>query len=143
MFLPDGPTPAFSGAAGDLHRTRRATVRHRASRSRPAHGPRQRRPLQSVVGHSSLKRYINNTSQIVSFCPFFCHIFYTFIIWFFATFFYLFVQPLYLCWVLGFLTGYFLSSCKTFTPRLGSRLSDGLFYIFLYNLYTSVGFSAF
>ena len=39
------------------------TARHEAKRSRPGQGPRQRRPLQSVVGHSSLKRYINNTSK--------------------------------------------------------------------------------
>ena len=29
------PTPAFSGADGDLHRPARATVRHEAKRSRP------------------------------------------------------------------------------------------------------------
>ena len=125
------PTPAFSGAAGNLHRPARATVRHEATRSRPAPGPRQRRPLQSVVGHSSLKRYINNTSQNIFFLSVFYHIFYTFIIWFSATFFYLFVQPFHLGWVLGFLTGYFLSFCTTFPPRLGSQLSDGLFSIFL------------
>jgi len=44
------PTPAFSGAAGDLHRPARVMVRHEAPRSRPGQGPRQRRPLQSVVG---------------------------------------------------------------------------------------------
>ena len=44
------PTPAFSGAAGDLHRPARALVCHDATRSRPAQGPRQRRPLQSNVG---------------------------------------------------------------------------------------------
>ena len=125
------PTPAFSGAACRLHRPARATARHHAQKSRPGQGPRQRRPLQSNVGHSSLKRYINNTSQIVSFCMFFCHIFYTFIIWFSATFLYLFAKPLHLGWVLGFLTGYFLSFCTTFTPRLGSQLFDGLFSILL------------
>ena len=30
------PTPAFSGTAGDFHRPARATVRHDATRSRPA-----------------------------------------------------------------------------------------------------------
>ena len=45
-----GPTPAFSGAAGDLHRPARALARHDAPRSRPDQGPRQRRPLQSTVG---------------------------------------------------------------------------------------------
>ena len=44
------PTPAFSGAAGDLHRSAQALARHHASRSRLAQGPRQRRPLQSNVG---------------------------------------------------------------------------------------------
>ena len=33
-----GPTPAFSGAAGNLHRPARATVRHEATRSRPGQG---------------------------------------------------------------------------------------------------------
>jgi len=41
------------------------------------------------------------------------------------------VQPLPRCWVLSFLTGYALSSCPTFTPRLGSQLSDGVCSIFL------------
>jgi len=49
------PTPAFSGAAGDLHRPARALARHHAQKSRPGQGPRQRRPLQSNVGHSALK----------------------------------------------------------------------------------------
>ena len=105
------PTPAFSGAAGDLHRPARALVRHEAPRSRPAPGPRQRRPLQSTVGHSSLKRYINNTSQIVSFYPFFL----PYILHFHHLVFYY----------------VFISFCKTFTPRLGSRLFDGLFSILL------------
>ena len=47
------PTPAFSGAAGRLHQPARATVRHDAPRSRPAQGPRQRRPLQSNVRQQS------------------------------------------------------------------------------------------
>jgi len=45
-----GPTPAFSGAAGDLSKPARTTARHHVATSRPAHGPRQRRPLQSTVG---------------------------------------------------------------------------------------------
>ena len=45
-----GPTPAFSGAAGDLHRPARATAHHTPKKSRPGQGPRQRRPLQSNVG---------------------------------------------------------------------------------------------
>ena len=49
-WLQSGPTPAFSGVAGDLHRPARATVCHEAKRSRPDQGPRQRRPLQSNVG---------------------------------------------------------------------------------------------
>ena len=44
------PTPSVSGAAGDLRRSRRATARHHAKKSRPGQGPRQRRPLQSNVG---------------------------------------------------------------------------------------------
>ena len=50
LHATDGPTPAFSGAAGDLHRPARALARHDAKRSRPDQGPRQRRPLQSTVG---------------------------------------------------------------------------------------------
>jgi len=44
------PTPAFSGAAGDLHKPARLAARHDRQKSRPAQGPRQRRPLQSTVG---------------------------------------------------------------------------------------------
>ena len=51
----DGPTPAFSGAAGDLHRPARATMCYDAKRSRPGQGPRQRRPLQSNVGRRDLE----------------------------------------------------------------------------------------
>ena len=45
-----GPTASVSGAAGDLHRPARATVRHDATRSRPGQGPRQRRPLHALLG---------------------------------------------------------------------------------------------
>ena len=55
-YILSRPTPAFSGAAGDLHRPARMTVRHDAPRSRPGQGPRQRRPLQSNVGRRGGKQ---------------------------------------------------------------------------------------
>ena len=54
--LMSSPTPAFSGAAGRLHKSGRAMVCHHASRSRPGQGPRQRRPLQSNVGRCGDER---------------------------------------------------------------------------------------
>ena len=106
------PTSAFSGVAGDLHRPARALARHHAPRSRPAQGPRQRRPLQSVVGPSALQRDTNTPSQN-------------------EFFFYLLVHLLHLGWFLGFLMVFLLSLCKTFTPTLVSWLPDGFFVIFV------------
>ena len=48
------PTPSVSGAAGDLRRSRRATARHHAKKSRPGQGPRQRRPLHARLGCAAL-----------------------------------------------------------------------------------------
>ena len=45
--------------------------------------------------------------------------------------FYLLVHILHLGWFLGFLIGFSLSLCKTFTPTLVSWLPDGFFVIFV------------